>query len=156
MSDCFREYVKYKNDYLNLLMCPAVNTNTMEWSVQTGGQIKIPLQNKPNTPWLDWIASGKKKYEGRLNRGIFKKIKIGDIVVWYDKFSGKTIKTKITELKYYDDFGEAFEDLGEELIPIKDATVDTVKKLYSKYFSEDDIKAIKVNPVVAIGVEPIE
>ena len=148
MTEYSNKYLKYKTKYINL----KVKLNQGNQIGSSDKKIKISIQNPPKTPWLDWIESGIKKYEGRLNRGIFHNINIKDTVTWFDKFSGKEVNTKITDLRYYNDFGEAFEDLGGELVPIKGADIDTVEGLYSKYFSKEDINKYGV---VAIGVEPI-
>lgn len=122
------KYQKYKTKYYNMLAGQNNLPNTYH----------INIQNPPTTPWLDWIESGIKKYEGRLNRGIFMKMKVGDIIIFKDN-RGKMVRTKIVNLKLYSNFGEAFQDLGEELVPVKNITSDRVKSLYAKYFREKDI-----------------
>lgn len=135
----YEKYIKYKQKYLNLL----------------GGQTKIyerTIQNYEPTPWLNWIEQGIKTYEGRLNKGDWLNLKIGDTIIWSDK-KGKRIKTTVTNLKYYSDFGEAFQDLKEKLIPIPNITVYDAKKLYWKFFNQKDIEKYGV---IAIGVEPFK
>lgn len=124
--------------------------------VQDGGLdnrvYRITIQNTPDTPWLDWIEQGKKTYEGRLNRGIFLNMKVEDVIIFNDK-TGKTVKTIIESLKYYPDFGEAYNDLGSKLVPIEGITPDKVKDLYWKYFRQDDIEK---HGVVAIEIKVIK
>lgn len=112
---------------------------------------KRQIQNPPETPWLDWIESGVKTYEGRLYKEIWQKVKVGDLIIFYTP--DKEVKTIVTDLKFYGDFGEAFENLGTKLVPITNATVDRVKKLYNQFFSDDDIKKYGV---VAVGVKMVK
>lgn len=124
---------------------------TNHYNKMQGGGAQIlhrTIQNRPATPWLDWIEAGIKKYEGRLNRGGWANVKVGDIIYWTD--GKKTVKTIITELKYYLDFGSAFRDLGSQLIPIKGIDERGVNKLYSQYFSDTDIKKYGT---IAIGLD---
>jgi len=136
----YHKYKKYKSKYLNM-------------KKQIGGQdYEISIQNPRDTPWLDWIDNGIKEYEGRLNRGIFKTMKIGDKVIWYDRRSNKRVKTEIVKLEYYKNFEEAFDELGNKLVPINNATVEIVNGLYSKYFTKQEIE---MSGVVAIGLKVI-
>lgn len=139
--DYYHKYMKYKTKYQHL-----------KANLIGGSPLKISIQNPPETPWLDWIEQGIKKYEGRLNKGIFKTMKVGDTVIWFDRRSGKEVTTRITELKYYKDFRSAFRALGDELVPALNATEDTVERMYLKYFSPADIERFGV---VAIGVTPV-
>ena len=107
------------------------------------------ISNPPETPWLDWIESGIKTYEGRLNKEVWSKLRIGDHLILHTNDKAKEVEIIVTELRYYKDFAEAFNDLGAKLIPIKDATVDSVKKLYNQFFTDDDI--VKYG-VVAVGL----
>jgi ASC-1-like (ASCH) protein len=108
------------------------------------------IDNSPNTPWLDLIEQGIKKFEGRVNVGDWKKMKIGDIIIFFDRSTNKRVKTIVTEFRYFPDFGAAFKELGQQFIPIKDITVEGVNKLSWKYYSEDHIKK---NGMVAVGIK---
>ena len=105
------------------------------------------IKNKPLTPWLDCIENGIKTYEGRLNVGFWSKVKVGDVIIFDD--GNKKVKTRITELKYYKTFVDAFGDLGNKLVPINNVTKEHVKKLYNEYFSDDKINQFGV---VAVGI----
>lgn len=104
--------------------------------------------------YLDWIKSGKKTYEGRL------KIKIGEWglhIGQYIKFVSNDsygdnayVIVQITELLIYPNFGAAFDELGEKLIP--DKTREEVVELYDKLYSRD---AINHFGVVAIGIKVV-
>lgn len=113
--------------------------------------IKKYIQNDEPTPWLNWIIDGRKKYEGRLNKNDWTNLIVGDIIIFNDgKNRNCSIKTKVTCLKYYDNFEIAFRELGKELVPINDVTEHEVKELYNKYFSDSDIKKYGV---IVVGIE---
>lgn len=111
---------------------------------------KIPIKNYP-IPWFDLIKNKIKTYEGRLNRGIFVKMKPGDFIIFVNR--DKEIKTQIIDIKKYKSFGKAFDDLQFNLVPIDDITRKEVKKLYSNYFTKDDIKQYGV---LAIQIKVID
>lgn len=108
------------------------------------------IQNPPATPWLDWIESGVKKYEGRVNREDWMKMKIGDLIIF--SCGSKIIKTVITNLIYFDNFQSAFRQLGQYLVPIPNISEIQVGDLYSDYFDDN---CIKMHGVVAVGLEVI-
>lgn len=109
------------------------------------------IQNPEEIPWLDLIEKRIKKYEGRIRKEDWTKIMVGDVINFNS--GTKTVKTIVTELRYYPDFKEAFCDLGQELVPISEITPDEVAKLYSQYFSSEFIKEYGV---VAVGVKVID
>jgi ASC-1-like (ASCH) protein len=108
----------------------------------------VTIQNPNETPWLNWIESGIKTYEGRLRKGVWTQMKIGDTIIFE---CNKKVETVITDLKYFDDFKKAHDTLKNNLVPIENCTTDQVEKLYLQYFSKDDIKKYGV---IAIGVKP--
>lgn len=100
------------------------------------------ISNPVDTPWLDWIENGIKIYEGRLNKGDWSNMKIGDVIVFSsnDQNIEKTIAVEIVNIKKYDTFGDAFRKHGCQLVPISDISSFAVDKLYSQYFSDEDVK----------------
>jgi ASC-1-like (ASCH) protein len=111
------------------------------------------VDNSPGAPWLDLIERGIKKFEGRVNVGDWKRMKIGDTIIFFNKSTTKQVKTIIMEFKYFTDFGAAFKELGQEFIPIKDLTVEGANKLSWKYYSKEFIKE---NGMVAVGIKLIK
>lgn len=77
-------------------------------------------------------------------------MKKGDIVIFQN--NNKIVKTRVTHILTFNDFGEAFDKLGSQLVPIHNINRDKVIQLYSQYFSSDDIAN---NGVVAIGIKII-
>ena len=73
-------------------------------------------------PWLEFIQSGKKKFEGRLNVGWWKKIKIGNKIQFHNEL--RAVLIKIIKIYTYTNFGEAFIIHGQEdqLINVSHAT----------------------------------
>ena len=120
------------------------------------------IQNQAVAPYLDWIKSGKKEYEGRLQCKIKEwDLFIGKRIQFYDKENSESyVLCEITSLETFNDFGEAFDLLGEKLIPNKNR--EEVVNLYNGLFhyEGEDVenmkcssKMINNNGVVAIGLK---
>lgn len=113
------------------------------------------ISNPSDTPWLDWIEEGIKVYEGRLNKGDWSNMKVGDTIIfttteWDYNKSG--VKVEITKINQYDTFGDAFRKHGCRLVPIPGVSSNQVDNLYSRYFPMVDVLrygvlAIKVKVV---------
>ena len=102
--------------------------------------MKIYIRKEPT---FNYICSGEKKIEGRLYKGIFKNIKINDIVLFSHK--KRTIRVKILELKIYSNF-EVF--LSSEILSLILPGVHSVNegsKIYKEYYPNNnhDVIAIK-------------
>jgi ASC-1-like (ASCH) protein len=134
----YKKYIKYKTKYMELK-----NNNIM----QNGGKFNT-YNITVKEPWFSLIKNEKKTVEGRLNRGLFKRINVGDVIVWVNKNIKCT--TIITYLNNYSSFRELLEKegLGKVLPTIK--SVDAGVNLYHQYFSEKDEEE---NGVVAIGLK---
>lgn len=123
------------------------------------------IKNFPNAPYLDWIKSGEKQYEGRLKSKINEwNLRVGRCIKFFDKDNTDSwVFSEIISLQTYTDFGTAFDTLGSKLIPGK--TRDEVVKLYNSlyhYHNEniDELanspsKMITDNGVVIIGLRVI-
>jgi ASC-1-like (ASCH) protein len=55
-------------------------------------------------PWMSLVKSGVKTVEGRLDYGIFSKIKEGNVITW--KNSKDEVKTKVLRVTKYDTFSD--------------------------------------------------
>lgn len=110
------------------------------------------IQNNSSIPWLDWIECGIKKYEGRLLRGDWKEMKINDEINFVAE--NKILKTRIIDLIVFENFSDAFDRLGSNLVPICGITSFEVTEIYSKIFEEVELKASDYK-VIAVGIEPI-
>lgn len=62
-------------------------------------------------PWFSLIKISKKKVEGRLNKGEFSQMKIGDIIQWENDSLGfkRTFITKIKKINHYNNFKDYLE-----------------------------------------------
>lgn len=100
--------------------------------------------------WYHSIKSGRKIYEGRLNKGDFANLKIGDYIIFYN--DDDEFKVKVVEVLKYASFQEMLEDLGlPDVLPGID-TVSNGIKIYREYFSEDQERTYGV---LAIKIEII-
>lgn len=82
----------------------------------------IGVWNRPNNPYLDWIRSGAKKYEGRTaNKIVEWHLHLGKIIKFVNNENEDDfLYVRIVDFLYYSDFGKAYDDLGAELIPNSD------------------------------------
>ena len=126
--------------------------------------LEKPIQNPKETPYLDWIKSGKKKFEGRLMMKIKEwNLEIGKKIKFYDQ-DDKTsfVIVEVTGLPIFTSFETAFDALGETLIPGR--TREEVIEMYNNLFHYPDkilepgksSKMILDNGVVAIGFNLIK
>lgn len=131
------------------------------YNIMKGGEQIFPMDNKVfvksiqnpiDTPWLDWIQSGVKTYELRLNKPSWQNIRVNDIIIWKD-WQEKNVETMIVDLKYFKSFGEAFKNLGQKMVPIKGIDEKKVINLYEQYYSEVDTKKYGV---VAMGLKVLK
>lgn len=78
-----------------------------------------PIRNSHQEPYLDWIRSGAKQYEGRLATKMDEwGLHVGQYIKFYAESDvGDHVVVKVTSLLIYPDFGSAFDELGEKLIP---------------------------------------
>lgn len=95
---------------------------------------------------FNYICSGEKKIEGRLYKGIFKNIKINDIVLFSHK--KRTIKVKILELKIHSDF-EVFlssEKLSSILPGVNN--INEGLRIYKDYYHNNNNEVIAIKFII--------
>jgi ASC-1-like (ASCH) protein len=132
MVDYERKYVKYKVKLKRLNEGNLVH--------------KMNVQQ----PWFNLMKQGKKTVEGRLNRGKFKSLQIGDIIEWTNK--QHTFKLKIVGIRKYKTFKEMLEKEGlNQVLPIKDNIIDGVAVYRQFYLEKDEME----NGVLAIEFNKI-
>jgi ASC-1-like (ASCH) protein len=109
---------------------------------QTGGEI---YYKNVKQPYFAQIKEGRKTHEGRLNKGDFAKLKVGDFIIWEnnDKEDKSKFKTIITSIMNYKTFVGAITDIGldkilpsqfDDNIPI----IQAVENVYRKFYSKED------------------
>jgi len=103
------------------------------------GPIRKHICNNPPFPWLDWIIDGQKEYEGRLFRGDWATMIIGQKIEFYDDH-GKCFAVRVDGIKRFKDFDQAYNALGSKLIPDL-GVYTTANQLYTQLvgFRQEDI-----------------
>ena len=88
-------------------------------------------------PWFNFIKNGQKTVEGRLNKGSFKELNKGDIVIW--KNGKKKLKTCIISIHHHKNFNNMLKQhrLSNVLPGIK--TFSDGVEIYSKFYSASDV-----------------
>ncbi|OGH91379.1 MAG: hypothetical protein A2534_03840 [Candidatus Magasanikbacteria bacterium RIFOXYD2_FULL_39_9] len=87
-------------------------------------------------PYFSSILSGKKTVEGRLNKGKFLDIQVGDIL----KINNE-VEYKVVEKNSYKNFREMIEAEGlSNVIPDKKTVEEAVAVYYKFYTKEDELK----------------
>jgi len=125
--------------------------------------ISKPIQNNPDAPYLDWIKSGIKKYEGRLKSKIIEwDLSIGSHIKFYDQNNPKSwVEVIVTSLPTFNDFGEAHDRLGNQLLPVPRSDVVALYNGLFHYPNENTTsnefpsQMIIDNGAVAIGFDLI-
>ena len=125
----YYKYIKYKTKYLSL---------------KGGQQYTITVKQ----PWFDFIKQGKKTVEGRLNRGLFARLKVGDKITWIHK--NLKYQVNVVYIKKYDSFKQLLEEETiEKVLPNMSDINKGLEKVYHRYYTPEDEKQ---NGVVAIGM----
>lgn len=98
-------------------------------------------------PFLSYMLEGIKIVEGRVCRGEWAILEIGDIISFYNDIHEASFK--ITKISYAKNFGVLFDMFGEHLLPgVKN--VDEAMFIYSKWFKNSSIENFGV---IGISVE---
>ncbi len=105
-------------------------------------------------PWFSLIKLGLKKVEGRINRGDFKNMNVGDIVKWTNSdFMQRSISTVILDKINYKSYNEYLYAEGlSNCLPGFDSISDGLS-VYHKYY---DIKDETTFGIVAIKFKIID
>jgi ASC-1-like (ASCH) protein len=105
-------------------------------------------------PWFSLISLGLKTVEGRKNKGIFKEMKVGDIIQWTnDDFDNRTVLTKLIKKVEYDTFSDYLNNEGLENCLPGMPSLEHGLSVYFKYFTKEDEKEFGV---IAIHLELIK
>lgn len=101
-------------------------------------------------PWFSLVYTGKKKVEGRLNKGFFGGVKEGDVVHFFNDDLGfrRTVSVRVLKVVVYASFEELLRSEKRVLPTVRGAR----KKLlvYRRFYSEDDERE---HGVVALRVQ---
>lgn len=97
-------------------------------------------------PWFSLIKLKKKRVEGRLNKGDFNKIKIGDIIKFTNNDFGfnREFNVKITKIYDYDTFRDYLENEKlEKCLPGIESIEEGIK-VYHNFYSVNDENKYKI------------
>jgi ASC-1-like (ASCH) protein len=105
-------------------------------------------------PWVSLVSVGAKTVEGRKNKGRFKDMKVGDLVIWENSdFSQKrTVITKIIKKVEYRTFREYLEREGLNKCLPSIYRIEQGIDMYYNYYTKEEEEAYGV---VAIHIETI-
>jgi len=100
------------------------------------------LKKHLSEPWFSLVSLNKKKYEGRLNKGDFRDIKVNDIIEFYnDDFEIKrSCKMKVIKIRYFNSFKEMLRKCTLKKCLPTVITLEDGIKIYKKYYSEEQEK----------------
>ncbi len=91
-------------------------------------------------PWFSHIKSGSKTIEGRLNKGRFESMKVGDLIKFQNNsFQDGSFFRQISEIYKYKTFAEYLgKHLAQALPGIK--SIEDGVAIYRAFYSEEDEK----------------
>jgi len=114
--------------------------------------LRKPIDNSGKVKWLDLIQSELKKYEGRLANKIQEwDLYVGKQMIFFT--DEKEVTVEITSLPVFRSFGDAYNVLGSELVPVPGVDREIVEEFYRDYYTDKDVAQYGV---VAIGVRVID
>lgn len=100
-------------------------------------------------PYFSQIKSGEKFYEARLYDGKWKNVRLDDLFIVRScddetkLRSDNAILKIVTEIQHYGNFREAFDELGEKLLPgITDAK--EAQKIYDQFYTLEQMENFSV------------
>lgn len=107
--------------------------------------IQINIQE----PYHSFVLCGKKTIEGRLNKGKFASVRIGDIL----ELDPEKIKFTVIGKNIYKSFREMIEKEGMKNVVPDKSSVDEAANVYYKFYTKEQEKEFGV---VAIGIKKID
>ena len=104
--------------------------------------------------YFEYMKTGTKKLEIRLNDEKRKNIKIGDLII-FEKLDDtqELLKTKVTNLYYYSDFNELINENDVTLLADKSVSKEKLIKTLNEIYSKEEQDKYGV---VAIEIEKIK
>ncbi len=114
-------------------------------------KMQVTYSKHLSEPWFSLINLGLKTVEGRLNKGDFSQMKIGEVIEWKnDDFKSRSFMTKIVGKREYKTFKEYLEAEGLNKCLPGIPTLEHGLSVYYKYFTKEDEEKYGV---VAISIE---
>lgn len=104
-------------------------------------------------PWFSLIATGLKTVEGRINKGKFAGLAIGDIITFYnDDFNHREISVKVTRKTSYPDFKTYLESETLACTVPGQPSIDHGLAVYYKYYTKEQEQE---HGIIAIGIKVV-
>jgi ASC-1-like (ASCH) protein len=103
-------------------------------------------------PHFSDIKNGTKTVEGRLNKGKFRVMSIGDTIIFHNKSTDEIIKVIVTKKTVYNTFKEMLESEGLDIVLPRQLVIEDGVNVYRQFFTEEQEKG---HGVVAIGLKTI-
>lgn len=104
----------------------------------------MKLVKKVNEPWFSLIAMGFKTCEGRLFKGDFSRLKVGDQIQWTNDSLGfdRKVETTVVDLIEYDNFAKYVqtETIAATLPAYGIHTYKQAVSVYKKYYTAEQEK----------------
>ena len=119
-------------------------------SCDTSHILLTNMRKQIREPHLTDIVFNGKVFEGRLNWKDWAGVEAGQQLEFYNEVWSSVI-VEVVEVRRYADFGAAFDDLLERLLP-RVGSAEEAERLYDDYFDRKDVIG---HGVVAIGVKVI-
>ncbi len=96
-------------------------------------------------PWFTLVLLGIKTIEGRLDKGSFKEMSVGDIITFYNHDAiYREVTVKIVSIKKYIDFETYLrKETLKKCLPGYTRVSDGIN-LYYKYFNKEDEKKFNI------------
>ena len=110
------------------------NNNDKQQRTKTTKMTRVDAVFNVQNPWFTHIKEGRKTIEGRLNKGQFARLEVGNIVMWEN--AGQRVKTKLVRIEKYVTFADMLANEGlRHVLPGKDKIKDGVD-VYRGFYSE--------------------
>lgn len=97
---------------------------------------KIPITKNLSEPWFTAVCNRSKTIEGRLNKGDWVNIEVGDLVYFANE--EHKVMVKIISINYFKSFRDYLENEGLERCLPSVTTIDDGLAVYDGIFSQDD------------------
>jgi ASC-1-like (ASCH) protein len=101
------------------------------------------FEKEVKEPWFSLIKLGNKPVEGRLNKGDFANMNVGDFILFINNELGfeRKFKVQIKNISYYDNFKMYLEnETLEKCLPGIDNIEDGLNVYYKYYKKSDELE----------------
>jgi ASC-1-like (ASCH) protein len=97
-------------------------------------------KNHRQEPYFTYLKNGQKTIEGRIRKGKYAEIKVGDHIMVNNTEETEVVKTEVIDTRNYHSIKEMLEkEEIKKLLPDAE-TVDEGIKIYSKFYNLDQEK----------------